>query len=998
MAQTPSFINRLGVGIMTEDKAEAILISETHWDRAWYLTFQKFRLKLVGLMDQLFRVLESDPEFRTFTFDGQTVVLEDYLEMVPYQRDRLRDFVIKERIDVGPWYVLPDVFLVSGEALIRNLLLGRRIAKEFGRVMEVGYIPDPFGHVSQLPMILSQFRYDSVIFARGAGNEMQELGAEFIWEASDGSEVLAHWLPMSYFNVARLPEDIQDAVKAVESAVEQLRPWSRIETLLLMNGSDHLLPQPHVPKVIQTYNDKHDKKIVFGTLTMFVERLRENRSRLKRYRGEFRGSKYQNLLSGVYSSRVYLKQMNEYTQRLLERAVEPWCSVAHILGAKYPDDEIRMAWKYLLRNHPHDDICGCSIDEAHDDMVQRFRWVSEISDSLLEKAHSTLSQEHARDSPGIVVSNPLPRERSDIVIFELPASDFRFARLAEVQVSNTDLVPKTPLEAAKNEIHIQFVLGQGFNPSPSAAREIVIGSKTLTEFEFDFSALALLFPEVRDRLPHLSTAYRIRVNSANKIVEVWARKYYALESMKGIPLLADEEGKSTPIQVLDLQLRKDEKARLIADREEFLSLAIQVDKVGGLGTKRFDIAGVSEDLITDVKGAVVSGNDSIENNFVRVKVESNGTIILSDKRTDEVYSGLLEFEDSADVGDEYDYSPIREPLSIRSDKLEVTIETGQEGPLMGSILISGDFELPLSATAGYQKRSDESVQCEFTTEITLYADSPTLHVVTEFNNLAEDHRLRILLPTGTHSKTVLADTTFDLVERPVRPKVDDSEWYQPAAPTYPLRRFVSLKSTKRGLMVCTKGLLEFEVLEEQGGTIALTLLRSVGWLARTGLKTRKDAAGPILETPGGQCLGLHTFEYAITPHDETVSGEEMVSKAESFLLPMTCHLVLPDREGSGSYEKSFLSIEPDCIELSAFKLTEDRQRLAVRLWNSSESRQMCTVRLGFNVAGVAPATADENTTDDEKVTLEDERTIRAHIAPRGLQTILLELKPLATQQ
>ncbi|MFW9800917.1 MAG: hypothetical protein ACFFD9_10805, partial [Candidatus Thorarchaeota archaeon] len=642
---------------MLEVKPEAILISETHWDRAWYLTFQKFRLKLVALMDQLLHVLESDPEFKNFTFDGQTVVLEDYLEMVPHQREKLRDLVIKGRIDVGPWYVLPDVFLVSGEALIRNLLLGRRIAREFGRVMDVGYIPDPFGHVSQLPMILSQFGYDSVIFARGAGNEMEELGAEFIWEASDGSEVLAHWLPMSYFNVARLPEDIQEAVNAVESVVEQLRPWSRIETLLLMNGSDHLLPQPHVPKVIQTYNGKHDKKIVFGTLTMFVDQLRENRGRLKRYRGEFRGSKYQNLLSGVYSSRVYLKQMNEYTQRLLERVVEPWCSVAHILGAKYPDDEIRMAWKYLLRNHPHDDICGCSIDEVHDDMVQRFRWVNEISDSLLEKAYSTLSQEQSRDTPGIVVTNPLPRERSGVVIFELPASDFRFTRLADVQLSTADLAPKTPLEAAKNEIHIQFVVSQGFDPSPSAEREITIGSETLTEFEFDFSELALLFPEVRDRLPHLSTAYRIRVNSANKIVEVWARKYYAQESMKGIPLLTDEEGKPTPIQVLDLQLRKDEKAKLIADREEFLSLAIQVDKVGGLGTKRFDIAGASEDLITDVNGAVVSGNDSIENNFVRIKVESNGTIILTDKRTGEVYSGLLEFEDSADVGDEYDYSP-----------------------------------------------------------------------------------------------------------------------------------------------------------------------------------------------------------------------------------------------------------------------------------------------------------------------------------------------------
>ncbi len=164
------------------------------------------------------------------------------------------------------------------------------------------------------------------------------------------------------------------------------------------------------------------------------------------------------------------------------------------------------------------------------------------------------------------------------------------------------------------------------------------------------------------------------------------------------------------------------------------------------------------------------------------------------------------------------------------------------------------------------------------------------------------------------------------------------------------------------------------------------------------MKTRRDAAGPILETPGAQCLGLHTFEYAITPHDESVSVEEMVSVAESYLLPMTCHLVLPEDEGSGAYQHSYLSIEPKCIELSALKLTEDRDGLAIRLWNTSDSEQLCTVHLGFGVADALPSRADETTSEDEKVTLENERTIRTQIAPRGLQTILLKLKLPATQQ
>jgi alpha-mannosidase len=974
---------------MQRDNFKAILISETHWDRAWYRTYQQFRLKLVGLVNGLLDILDEDPEFKTFTFDGQTVVLEDYLEMVPHQRDRLVDHVRNGRIDIGPWYVLPDVFLVSGEALIRNLLIGRRVAMDFGRVMDVGYIPDPFGHVSQLPMILSQFGYDSVIFARGAGDEVDELGAEFIWEASDGSEVMAHWLPMSYGNAALLPEDIQDAIGALEDVVEKLTPWTRIDTLLLMNGSDHLLPQPHVPEVIRQYNEKNEGKIAFGTLPMFVERLRKQRDSLKRYRGEFRRSKYQNLLSGVYSTRTYLKQMNEYVQRLLERTVEPWCSVAHVLGAEYPRDQLRMAWKYLLRNHPHDDICGCSIDEVHDDMVQRNRWVDEIANTLLEKAFDFISERHEKETTGIVIANPSPRSRSGIIVLEIPLSDLRYSRLGDVQLVDKDLIAESPLQAAKNEVHLDFVMQYGFDPSPSATREIKIGDEVITEFEFDFSGVALLFPQIADMLPHLSTAYRIRVNSANKIVEVWARKYYAEDQMTGIPSFYNESGVAVPVQVMSLETRKDENARLVADREEFLTLAIQVGELDGLGTMRLDISNSNEEKDVATKGEVTCDNGILENNLIRFTVDNNGTINLIDKRNGEEYSGLLEFEDTIDLGDEYDYSPSRMNTSVRSGSMDFTTDDGLSGPLVGSLLITGILELPMGAKQGDEDCAEETVLCDFSTEVTMYANSPTIHIATEFINMAEDHRLRVLFPTGTSAKTVTADSAFDIIERPIRPQVDDSDWFQPVAPTYPLRRFVSMNSEKRGLTITTRGLLEFEVLEEKGGTIALTVIRSVGWLAKLGLSTRRDAAGPVLETPGGQCQGLQVFEYAITPHEGPWS-EKVLTETEEFLLPMTSILTIGKDGASGVQRTGFVSVDPDSVELSAFKQCEDGDKLALRLWNSSDTEQDCTIHLGFDIKKATPARADETPLDGVKLEVE-KNCITAKIKPRGLLTLLLDV-------
>ncbi|MFW9920933.1 MAG: hypothetical protein ACFFED_15135, partial [Candidatus Thorarchaeota archaeon] len=678
---------------MDKEQFNTIIISETHWDRAWYQTFEQFRLRLVKLVDKLLRILEDNPEFTHYTFDGQTVVLEDYLEVKPFERDRISKLIRDGRIDVGPWYILPDVFLVSGESLIRNFLRGKRIAKEFGGWMDVGYIPDPFGHVSQMPQILSQFSIDSIIFARGTGEESEELGSEFIWEASDGSEVLAHWLPGSYGNAANLPDDVQDAVYVLEDVIGRMKPWSRIGTYLLMNGSDHLEPQEHLPEVVKTFNKTHEDQIVIGTLPMFVERIRKKREVLKRYKGEFRRSKYHNLLSGVYSARVYIKQANEYSQRLLERSVEPWCYLASLHSGRYPLDEIRLAWKYLLLNHPHDDICGCSIDEVHDDNMYRIRWIDEIAEALLDESQQSIRKYLESDTHGVAVLNPSPQKRSGITYFELAASNYRYSRLAEIHLHDPYLEAKTPLEAAKNEIHITYVRKNGFDLPPVAERTIQIGSETLYEYEFDFTSLAMLDPPLSRALRHISTSYMIRVNSENKIVEVWARKFDAAEPANSVLGLVDESGKTIPIQLLDYEMKKDPGNHLIDDREEHLRFAVSAENVPALGMRRFDMRYSKEPQEYDIEQPVVTSEDTLDNGILAVKVEKNGAVTITDKRTSQIYEGLLIFEDSADAGDSYDYCPI-EDGTIVFDDLEVDVELGYSGPLVGSLILTGTLDLP----------------------------------------------------------------------------------------------------------------------------------------------------------------------------------------------------------------------------------------------------------------------------------------------------------------
>ena len=199
------------------------MVSHTHWDREWYLPFQQFRLKLVHLIDGLLDLLDSDPRYTSFMLDGQTIVLDDYLEVRPEREQKLRQFIQEGRIVVGPWYILPDEFLVSPEATLRNLLQGERTCRRFGPKMQIGYIPDPFGHIGQMPQILSGFGITLAALRRGLSDEPCELW----WEAPDGSRDFLAYLRDGYDNAASLsPTDPDRFTSDVRRLRDSLLPYA----------------------------------------------------------------------------------------------------------------------------------------------------------------------------------------------------------------------------------------------------------------------------------------------------------------------------------------------------------------------------------------------------------------------------------------------------------------------------------------------------------------------------------------------------------------------------------------------------------------------------------------------------------------------------------------------------------------------------------------------------------------------------------------------------
>jgi alpha-mannosidase len=380
-----------------------LVVPHTHWDREWYLPFEQFRLLLGARVDGVLDGLEHDPAFSSFTLDGQAIVLEDYVEVRPEEEPRLRALLTAGRLEVGPWYVLPDEILVGGESLVRNLLLGRRVCRRFGvEPSRAGYEPDSFGHPAQLPQLLAGFGLGTFLFSRGLGDEIDEVGVVFRWRAA-GAEVVACQMLPHYDNFARLTW-YGDAAERVEAVVDrfgdQLRNAGQ-HTILLANGSDHVPIESELPEICAGLEQRFGTEFRIGRYSDFSP----GSDALPVHEGELVGSRLQNVLRGVNSARIYLKQANERAERRV-LAVETVAAL-HTLreGVRYPAADLRLAWRDLLRNHPHDSICGCSCDEVHRDMLVRYEQLDRTLD---------LIQSQTAGVGGALV-NPLPYRRMRLV-------------------------------------------------------------------------------------------------------------------------------------------------------------------------------------------------------------------------------------------------------------------------------------------------------------------------------------------------------------------------------------------------------------------------------------------------------------------------------------------------------------------------------------------------------------------------------------------------------
>lgn len=375
------------------------IIPHSHWDREWYLPFEKHRIRLIDLFDNLIQVMEENPDYKYYHMDGQYIVIDDYLEIRPQMKERLLKLIHDGRIQIGPWYMLQDEYLTSGEANVRNMLYGIKFCREIGAdPVHSGYFPDSFGNISQAPQIVSGFGFDNAIFGRGVNDigtdnaVVKQNGvtkSELLWRSPDGSEVIGVMFANWYHNAMELPSDPEALKARIHQIVASTSRFATTDHLLGMNGCDHQPIQMNLHEVIKLANQVQDEvEVKHSNFGIYIDEIRKNRDNLAVFEGEIAGQLTSGncLLINTASARIDIKQDNHNAQNLLERIAEPLSSMAMLEGGKYKHDFFIYAWKKLMQNHPHDSICSCSCDEIYDEMKERFAKAVACTEGLRDGA------------------------------------------------------------------------------------------------------------------------------------------------------------------------------------------------------------------------------------------------------------------------------------------------------------------------------------------------------------------------------------------------------------------------------------------------------------------------------------------------------------------------------------------------------------------------------------------------------------------------------------
>jgi hypothetical protein len=917
---------------MSAPLTDLYVVTHTHWDREWYHTAERFRQRLVRLVDELLD--DPPPVGESFLLDGQAIVLEDYLAMRPERAAELANLLREGRVEAGPWYVLADELIPSGEALVRNLLVGRDVVRRLrGEPPPVLYCPDSFGHPAILPDLAAGFGCDLIILWRGFGGSSDEGNAPALsaveageakghigsvvvpseaaalseaegkdphhapraisrdvvrWRGASGNAVLVYHLPPDGYEFgSSLPVDSSDAAARWTRILDVLAPRTTTGSAILLNGADHHARQRDLGAALSAL--AHAAAPVRARASSLTEAAHaivaaSAGAAIEEVAGEFRDSYgYTWTLQGTLGTRAAQKRRNALAERLLVRDVEPWIALSEGGGDAVTRALLNAAWRTLLQAHPHDTLCGASIDAVADAFDARLASADEQSRSLREDAQLRLighDRERARASssawrPAVLLRNAVARTRGGVAELTLHAT------LADIAVG-----PGSALR-------------QGARRRAPAWRV--------------------------DRVP-------LQILSRSETVAL-------TESSRAYP---------------DADLVT--QARALG----------WVESIGGYVVESRLHGGRTR---SEVPNPVVASAHVLDNGRLRVEVGVDGEVSFEDRELGRIVTNVVSLERAADVGDLYTPA-LRESIPVEKPR---RIRLVHRGPLRGEIAIDYAIGARTSNPAGFCRLS-----------IQLDADSRALRVLVRGDNRSRDHRLRLRVATALTDSTTIADAAFLPVARRPLTKGSRDEAMEHVVPTAPLHRWVARFAGGAGVALVSDGLAEYETTSD--GDIFVTLIRAVGELSRVDLPERPGHAGWPASTPAAQSIGPYEARFAVqlVGADSPAVRDEIEHVVEEILLPI-----------QGETLRSNL-LEPRCaggLTLSGaglvFSAAMPARRdgwIVLRCVNQRETSVDGSWRVGRDISEAVRARLDETALEAFDVV---DNVVRFSAAPREIVTILV---------
>lgn len=389
----------------------ARLVQHTHWDREWYFTVEDARVLSDYVFTQALEELERNPNV-TFCLDGQSSIVDEYVEINPEKLPIIQKLVKQGRLFVGPWFTQTDALLVDAESILRNLVIGiSDTRKRYGEPMMLGYLPDTFGFNAQLPTLLQQVGIDAFLAWRGIDFDTQSPSPYFKWKGLGNREVFAAYFPFGYMTGMMTTDSLEDIPgfvnRKLAPMIDFLAKRTSAKDILIPAGIDQKNMVLDYDHVVDRINEVSPYRCEVSDYPSFFDSLRGEQD-LPCYRGELREPVYSRVHRSIGSVRTWFKQANFDLEQSLIRSLEPMLVIADKAGISISPGLLDRAWKKVLENQAHDSMGGCVSDNVAEDIIHRTKEARELVDGLLNLIEKRIAEKVGLEENQILLFNTDP--------------------------------------------------------------------------------------------------------------------------------------------------------------------------------------------------------------------------------------------------------------------------------------------------------------------------------------------------------------------------------------------------------------------------------------------------------------------------------------------------------------------------------------------------------------------------------------------------------------